>query len=61
MFVNPDEEILEQMMDDAAWHLESIREKQLPVSYTHLDVYKRQDWKIDTVQMRLDGWQRVGL
>ena len=19
------------------------------------------DWKIDTVQMRLDGWQRVGL
>ena len=43
-------------MDDADWHLETIQEKNLPVdelnaynhltiypvSYTHLDVYKRQ-------------------
>ena len=53
MFVNPDEEILEQMMDDAAWHLESIREKQLQVdertAYNHLAIYLR--WCIEHSRM----------
>ena len=35
-------------IDDASYHIESIEEKGLPidpVSYTHLDVYKRQGYK----------------